>query len=345
MPSCAVVMVNYRTPDESIACIRSLVAERENVPDLTVTLVDNASGDGSPDILALALSDLIADGFVTLLPLALNGGFGWANNQAILRLLATDARPDFVMVLNPDCIIEPGAIRALIDDMRDHPHGGACGSLLLNPDGGKAGSAFRDHSIATEFVRGTRSHRIGRMLGLRPIFVDTDEPADVAWVAGAACLFRTAALEQAGLFDDGFFLYFEEVELLHRLRQHGWSVRYVPTSRVMHIGGVSTGVRSGDGPSAKALPRYWFESRRRYLARTSGAGTLFTANIAWLVGDLIARVTSFLPPSRRRSFSGRGDRAQLLASGLTPRPQDAVDAIARVGDAPGAPPRWQSFKA
>lgn len=345
VPSCAVVMVNYRTPDESIASIRSLVAERDHVPDLSVMLVDNASGDGSVDILNLGLADLIADGFVTLLPLALNGGFGWANNQAMLRLFAGEERPDFIMALNPDSIIEPGAIKALIDDMTDHPRCGACGSLLLNPDGSTAGSAFRDHSIASEFVRGTRSYRIGRVLGIKSVAIEADEAVDVAWVAGAACLFRSAALEDAGLFDDGFFLYFEEVELLHRLRRHGWSVRYVPASRVMHIGGASTGVRSGDGPKTKALPRYWFESRRRYLVRTSGAFTLFWANLAWLAGDVLAGVTSLLSPSRRTISSGSGDRRQLLASGMIARPQDKLGAVARIGDRVDQPPRWQSFKA
>ncbi len=81
--SISVVVVNFRTPYYAIDCVRSLVQERSDIPDLEVVLIDNASGDGSVEIFKAELADLIEDRFVELMPLEINGGFGWANNQAI----------------------------------------------------------------------------------------------------------------------------------------------------------------------------------------------------------------------------------------------------------------------
>ena len=95
-------------------------------------------------------------------------------------------------------------------------------------------------------------------------------------------MFRAEALRDVGLFDDGFFLYFEEVELMHRMKAKGWTVRHVPQSRVVHIEGASTG-----GPAARAQPRTWYESRRRYFALTGGVLSLVTANAGRLAGRAV----------------------------------------------------------
>jgi N-acetylglucosaminyl-diphospho-decaprenol L-rhamnosyltransferase len=340
--SVAVVVVNYRTPDLAIACVRSLAAERASIPGLEVMLVDNASGDGSPDRMRDGLSDLIDSGFMTLLPLPLNGGFGWGNNQALLRLTARPAPPEFVMLLNPDCEIGHGAIQLLLDEMRAHPRCGVAGSQLVNPDGSLSGSAFRFHSIGTEFIRGARISALHRLLGVRPVLIEADRPVDADWVTGAACMFRIDALAEVGLFDDGFFLYFEEVELMHRLQEAGWGARHVPASRVVHIGGAATGVREARAVSAPSVPPFWYQARRRYFARAYGTGTALAAGLAWLAGDWLAAMLGLFLPARREPNAG-ADRAQFLATGLRATVTDRNPAIVRIGDKVDQPPAWMGF--
>lgn len=339
----AVIVVNYNTPAYAIAAVRSLLSERVHFPLLKVILVDNASHDGSPDIMREGLADLISDGFVTLLPLTLNGGFGWANNQAMLRLLAQPQPPEYIMLLNPDCEIIPGALHELVDHIQKHPEYGVVGSQLLNVDGSKTGSAFRFHSVASEFARGVRNATLARWLGIRPIFIESDVPVEVDWVTGASCLFNVEALRTVGLFDDGFFLYFEEAELMFRLKRGGWLAGYVPDSRVRHIGGASTGLKEGKSLIASSFPDYWYRSRRRYFTQTLGAGTAGMANIAWLLGDTLAYIVAWFLPARKDP-SGGEDRRQMFSCGLRSSAEDKRPAIAHVGDPVDQPPHWMQEK-
>ncbi|HEY6868581.1 MAG TPA: glycosyltransferase family 2 protein, partial [Novosphingobium sp.] len=211
----AVVIVNYRTPEMVLTCLDALAGERAAVSGLRVVVVDNASPDHSATFLATHLAADAYAGWVEFLPLPLNGGFAWGNNQAILSLVQADAPADAILLLNPDAVIQPGALGALVRDMEARADAGAVGSQLINPDGTLSGSAFRFPSIGSEFVRGTGLAKVGRVLGIKPTMVPFGEVGPVDWLTGASVLIRVEALRQAGLFDTGFFLYFEEVELMH----------------------------------------------------------------------------------------------------------------------------------
>ena len=338
-PSVSVIVVNYCTPEYAIQCVQSLVPERLLIPTLEVVLVDNASGDNSISTMSDGLTDLMGDGFVKLMPLELNGGFGWANNQALLMLLAREQPPEFVMLLNPDCTIEPLAIKSLLDELLANENCAVAGSQLLNTDGSWTGSAFRFPTIGREFVRGTRMAMLGRLLGISPILVTSEAPCEADWVTGASCLIRTSALTSVGLFDDGFFLYFEEVELMFRLRQAGSAIRHVPTSRVFHIGGASTGLREGKSLSTTCLPLYWFQSRRRFLTLAYGPLRAALSNIAWAAGVTIGRVRGILDRSKVPP-SEMADIRRMFIHGLWPTSTDSEPAIARIGDPAGQPPYW-----
>lgn len=334
----AVVIVNYRTPDLAIRCVRSLAVERQALPGLEVVVVDGGSGDGSADRIGAALAEADLAGWTSLLPLPINGGFGWANNQAMLRLLQGTDPPAFIHVLNPDAEVEPGAVKRLADHLDAHPKCGAVGSLLLDPDGTPSGSAFRFPSIGREFLRGSATNAFGRLLAIRPTLAEApgDEPD---WVTGASVMIRSAALRDAGLFDDGFFLYFEEVELMWRIRHAGWSIAHEPQSRVIHVGGAATGVRV---TKAQRRPAYWFHSRRRMFVRTKGATASLLATLAWIGGRLIWKLREILGLTRGQSAAAPETRDHLRLS-LFARPQDRRNAVARWTDAPGAPPAWMSF--
>jgi hypothetical protein len=314
----------------------TLAAERHLLPRLRAVVVDGGSGDGSAEELARDLARDDFAGWVDFLPLSVNGGYGWANNQAILHLARSAQPPEFIHVLNPDTEPGEGAVAKLVDELRSQPRCGAVGSRLVAPDGVIVPSAFRFPSAGREFVAAARSEAVGRILGIAPTVIGSSESADVDWVSGASVMFRAAALRDVGLFDDGFFLYFEEVELMHRLRQKGWSVRHVPESLVVHIEGGSTG-----GPAAKAQPRTWYESRRRYFALTGGALSLAGANIARSGGWAFCHIKELLG----RSSVGDGTHvADLLHSGLWPTQRDKRPSITSWGDPAGKPPAWMAVK-
>ena len=335
----AVVIVNYRTPTMVLACLESLSRERAALPSLQTVVVDNASGDDSVAILSERLGEAPLSDWVQFLPLPLNGGFGWGNNEAILTLLAKETPPDAILLLNPDATIEPGALVALVEDMMRRPDAGAIGSQLVNADGSLSGSAFRFPTISREFMRGLGIGRVGRLIGITPVLVPFGEQGPVDWATGASVLIRAQALRDAGLFDTGFFLYFEEVELMHRFAVHGWKSYHCPESRVVHVAGASTGVVNGQVEGKRAPPDYIFHSRHRYFTLTGSRFRAWLADIAWLIGDICARLIGLMSASRK-SPDTQAEREALFRIGLGARTRDDIPAITRVSDARGQPPSW-----
>lgn len=336
-PSLSIVIVNYRTADYVIRCVEALVPERATVGHFDVMVVDGNSGDGSAEKLAAHFAGEQWRDWVSVLPLDLNGGFGWANNQAMLRLLQRPNPPEFIHLLNPDTLVEPGAIAALLDVIRTNPRlGGVC-SQLLEPDGTLAGSAFNFPSAGREFVRGARFGRLGKWLRIEPAVIEREHPGPAQWLTGASVMLRSAALRETGLFDDGFFLYFEEVELMHRMGKAGWSLWLVPSSRVTHIAGAATGVASGLQVAVRPHPAYRFESRRRYFALTGGVTGLLGANLAWLSGDLLARAMWL---AGRRTTGVPRELPMMLRHCFLPSRRDMQRSAPRWNEPPGRAPAW-----
>jgi N-acetylglucosaminyl-diphospho-decaprenol L-rhamnosyltransferase len=284
-PRVAVVIVNYRAARLIIDNFATLAAERTRAPGLTVTIVDNASpGDDAAALAALAARPEYA-GFVSFIASPENGGFAKGNNLALRRLFAETPPPDYVFLLNPDAYVRPGAVAALVDFMEGRPEAGAAGARLEHPDGAPQISAFRFPSIAGEFEATARLGPVSALLArwrVAPPYTDEIAPAD--WVCGAGVMIRRRTLEEIGLFDEGYFLYFEETDLMLRARRKGWRTYFVPAARVVHLVGRSSGVidgRRGERPP----PAYWFRSRSRYFRRNHGAAYAALADCAWLAGS------------------------------------------------------------
>ena len=336
MADVAVVIINYRTPELTIRCVEALVGEKKQLPQLRVVIVDGGSADGSAEKLAEFVEQLGFD-WVSFLPLSINGGFGWANNQAMLELARDEDPPEFIHLLNPDAEVSAGAVSALAGALQADPRCGAAGSQLINSEGKPAASAFRFPSPGREFIAGAQSEKLGSFLGIGSTVATAGSEVD--WVTGASVMLRADALREAGLFDDGFFLYFEEVELMHRLRSHGWSVRHVPQSRVVHIEGASTGI--GASAAERPHPAYWYDSRRRYFALTSGRASVVAANLAVVAGKAAARSKILIGRSARATACRLKD---LLGHGFLPSGSDALPSVPRWGDAPGTLPAWMTRK-
>lgn len=336
----ATIIVNYRTPDLVLQCLEALSSERDLLPDLKAFVVDNASGDDSTSVLSAVVQRPPLSNWVTFLPLPLNGGFGWGNNQAILHVLQNDSPPDAFYLLNPDTVIERGALAALASCLRRHADAGAVGSQLLNTDGTFAGSAFRFPTIAREFIRGLGIGAAGRILRIKPVLCPYGVEGPVDWVTGASVLLRTEALKDAGLFDTGFFLYFEEVELMHRMARHGWRAYHCPLSRVVHVAGASTGIVDGKTDGDRVPPDYVFHSRRRFFSLTGGKRRALLANLAWLFGDALSDLVTLIVRSGKVAVPG--ERRALLRTGLSARRGDTMKAIEKFRDKPGSVPLWMS---
>lgn len=330
--SVAVVIVNFRTAALAERCLQSLLGERAALPDLRVVVVDGGSGDGSAETLQEVLAAGEFQGWSELIPLSINGGFGYANNAALVALLTRQSLPEFILLLNPDTIVEPGAVAVLATYLQMNSDVGAVGSQLLEPDGAPTGSAFPFPSLRGELARGSRTGVVDRLLRVpAPAFPPADHGFEADWVTGASVMFRTKALQDTGLFDDGFFLYHEEIELMWRMRLAGWSIHHEPRSRVRHVGGAATGVHSRPvaGPRLPRRPAYWYESRCRFFVLTRGRTTAAAAVCLWILGYLIWNVRRLLGLGRTQPVAR--ELADQLRHGLpwrreVPSPSIRLDA-------------------
>lgn len=311
--SVLIVIVNYRTGRLVTECLRSLETEvracaQAGMPT-RVTVVDNASGDGSADAIAAAIQAEGWSGWARLLPSSVNGGFSYGNNLAMREAMASAEPPSLFWILNPDTLVRPGALQAMTDFVRDHPRVGIVGSALEAENGDPWPYAFRFPSVLSEVESGARLGLLTRLLSRHAIVRHMGaQPERVDWMAGASMLVKREVFEAIGLMDEGYFLYYEETDFFLQAQRAGWESWYVPASRVMHIAGQSTGV-TGNRNTPKRLPAYWFESRRRYFVKNHGRLYAAAADVMWTLAYLSWRVRRFIqrkpdndPPRLLRDF-------------------------------------------
>jgi GT2 family glycosyltransferase len=294
-----IVIVNYRTAGMTVDCLRSLEPEVRALPTTRVVVTDNCSGDESVARLQAAIADNGWHDWATLQPLQRNGGFAYGNNEAIRPALAQPSPPDHVLLLNPDTIVRPGAISALVESIERDPKCGIVGSRLEDPDGTVQRSAFRFPSMLGEFEEALRLGVVTKVLSrscVAPPAPSCRETTD--WVAGASMLVRREVFDQIGLLDETYFMYFEEVDFCRRARQAGWTCWYEPASRVVHLVGQASGVT--DRKQRRRRPRYWFDSRRTYFLNHHGRLYTSLTDAAWSVGYVAWRM--------RRLLQGKEDR-------------------------------------
>ena len=282
--SVLIVIVNWRTAGLTVDCLRSLADEVAAVPGTRVIVTDNASGDGSVETIRAAIEARGYSSWASVMPLEKNGGYAYGNNAAIRPALAGADKPEYIYLLNPDTVAHPGAIRELVAFMESHPKAGIAGGRSENRDGSARRSMFRFHSVPGEFENGLRLSFVSNLLQryrYAPPVPDAASEAD--WVSGASMMIRRQVFDQIGLLDEGYFMYFEETDFCFRAKRAGWEVWYVPTSRIIHLVGQSSGV-TGEKRRAKRRPQYWFDSRRRYFLHNHGAAKKILADLAWAGG-------------------------------------------------------------
>lgn len=228
----SVTIVSWNTVADLRCCLQSL-RERADEASFEVIVVDNDSRDGSAEMVEREFAE------IRLIRAGRNLGFTAGHNRALGERRGRDA-----FLLNPDAIVHPGAIRELVAYARAHVEVGILGPKLLNPDGTLQYSCRTFPNPVAAAFRGTFLGRLFPKNRYVREYLMTDwphdQPREVDWVSGAALYVKGEVMERVGLFDEGFFMFCEEVDWCKRAWEAGFRVRYLPTAVVTHVIGRST---------------------------------------------------------------------------------------------------------
>jgi len=306
-PVLLTIILNYKTADMTL---RSVEAARKAMEGIAgeIIVVDNDSQDGSFEAISKRVQEQgwDQDSRVRTIHSGHNGGFGAGNNVGIRAGLSDGTRPDYVYILNSDAFPAPDAVRILMEHLETTPEAGFAGSYIFGDDDEPHLTSFRFPSVASEFESSINFGPVTRLFKNRivPIPIPT-ETRPVDWLAGASLMMRQDVLDEIGLFDETFFLYFEETDLCLRAARAGYRTDYVRPSEVMHIGSVSTGMKSWS-----RVPTYWFDSRLHYFIKNHGRFYAAGATCVHLTGGflhwvrcLITRKDSGVPPYFLRTLA------------------------------------------
>lgn len=299
-----IIVVNYQTPELTLNCLASVEAQRADFPDkfLHVTLVDNASPDGSGQWLAQQIQQRCWSDWVTMLTLDENRGFAGGNNAAI----NDGPHCEFLLFLNSDTIVHPDCLATCVHRMRDEVDIGALTCRLLNEDGSIQNSV-RKFPTPPRMVVGALGlpWKLPRLFGWAnledPGWDRATERQDVDWIGGAFLMVRRDLIDRIGGFDESFFFYGEDIELCHRIHRAGYRCVHEPTVATTHLGGGSSDATLLDT-----------DMRSRY--RRDGRRLVYTRLYGGISASLVLAFETMLATARR---GGARFRRQSNPSALT----------------------------
>ncbi len=281
----AIVIVNYNVRDLLRDCLKSVYASTGFTPGgplkYDVCVVDNASPDDSAGMVAREFPQ------AHLIRNAENMGYAAANNLGLryfgFGAIPNSTLPRYALLLNPDTVVPSEAFAQMIQLMDDQPGFGVSGPKLVRRDGSLDLACRRGFpSVEVSFWRLTklskifpRSRRFGRY---NMTYLDPDQPAEIDSVVGAFMLVRREAIEQAGLLDEIFWMYGEDLDWAYRIKQCGWKVYYYPRVVVTHVKRASSSQDTAGAAKAKTEfdRAMWLFYHKHYQAATP-------APIDWLV--------------------------------------------------------------
>lgn len=227
-PESTFIIITYNTKELIQECLSILLKETKEL-NKQVIVVDN----GSEDRTFPALQNIEG---IEPIRIERNVGFGAANNVGYQK-----ARGKYIILLNSDAFPHSGAIESAIQMMDGSPKVGLAGGRLVNKDGSWQPSSYLFPSLLNQFLKYTGlAHRFPN----NPFFgranrswAAPEVPAEVDWVSGAFCIIRREALDKDKIFDEKYFMYYEEVDLCQRIKKKGWKIQYWPDSILTHLGG------------------------------------------------------------------------------------------------------------
>ena len=243
MPELSVILVSFNDWIHLEKCLQSLLA----VPpgkNMEVVVVDNNSSDGSPSLVKNQFPN------VKLIRNEKNLGFARACNLGIRASVG-----EFVLFLNNDTIANVQALNVLLDELRKNPSVGAVGPALLSGQKTYQVSFGKKVDFFSEFIQ----KGFFNLYNAKKLKSDS-KVRDVGWLSAACLLARRKALEEAGCFDENYFLYFEDIDLCFKIRQSGWTLWFCPQAQIIHFGGTSTS-------AVKISSRYHYRKSQIYFYR------------------------------------------------------------------------------
>ena len=239
----SVVFLSYNTRDLTRQALSSVLAAVEGL-EVEIFVVDNASADGS--------ADMVAEEFpqVKLIRNAANVGFAAGNNVALRQVTG-----EYALLINTDTIVRRDALRTMVEFLDAHPEAGACGCKILDPDGTLQLDSRR--GFPTPLAAFCKMSGLSRLFPKHPLiahyhmtYLDPEQTAEVEVLSGSCMMVRKAAMDQVGLLDEDYFMYGEDIDWCYRFHQAGWKIYYVPTTAIIHFRG-----ESGRGTPLKILYR------------------------------------------------------------------------------------------
>jgi len=240
MPELSIIFINF---NDSVHLEKSLLSLEKNAQDIDyeVIIVDNNSTDGS--------QEFIKDHFPSIKFICNeeNRGFAKANNQGI-----RESKGEYILLLNTDTSINPGALGELLQEMRGSSDIGGAGPALLRGKDDYQVSFGRKVNFFSELLQKSFLNTYYKMKLKRE-----KKEREVDWLSGACLLIKKSILIEVGLFDENFFLYFEDIDLCLRIKENGWRLIYLPQAEVFHSGGGST-------KSLKLASRFHYRKSQLY---------------------------------------------------------------------------------
>jgi GT2 family glycosyltransferase len=290
-PKVAVVVISHNTKDLLLECLAS-VFESASGNDIEIVVVDNASRDGSYEAVCRDYPQVIA------VRNEVNRGFGAACNQAI-----TSTTTPFILLLNSDARLTGEGFASLLNCMRANDRCGAAGCLMFSAEGAPV---VNTRNFLTALNQPLEQSGLTGRIGLRslrrthrPTHGERRVDCSVDWIDGACLMLRRAALEQAGLFDERFFMYSEDEDLCFRLRKHGWSICHSANGSVVHHGGASS------AQNRVEMLRQFYSSQMLFLLKHRGRASVALYAVAMKTILFFKRLSRNPRQGSREEFAER----------------------------------------
>lgn len=305
-PNLSVIIISWNTRDELRSCLASVLNAVSTTAE--VILVDNASSDGTVPMVRSEFPS------VKLIENKKNLGFARGCNQGI-----TISKGRYVLLLNPDSIVQAGNEAAIVKFGNENPDIGIFGLKVLNPDGSIQYSCRRFPTLRAGIFRYSfLGHRFPNNPYTNDYLLarwDHNEVKDVDWVSGAALVMRRELIDDIGMLDERFFMYCEDVDLGYRAKQAGWRVVYFPLVEVVHNRGQS----SNKNPNRMIVEHHI--SMYKYYKKHYAIHSSIFVRPAIILG-LIARASFFISRNNYYHFKWMLAHWRDRLSGSNPRRKD-----------------------
>lgn len=279
-----VVITSYKAADLTIDCLKSLEDEIDKIPDSKVAICDNGNEDDTLLKLNQAIENNGWQDWVYIKTVLPNRGFAGGNNAILRDVLTSSEIPDYFLLLNADTIVRPGALTSLLAAAKTRTDIGIFCPRLEWPSGEPQISCFKYISPISEMLAAAQTGPLTKVFSTAEIPVPvSDSPMEIEWGSFACALIRKEVFKDIGLLDEGYYLYFDDVDYCRSAKKAGWKTLYWPSSRVVHLRGKSNPLKEKTA-QRKRKPKYWYMSRSWYLIKFYGKFGLFIANSLWLFG-------------------------------------------------------------